>query len=241
MSQNIFNSINAATTSGTQLAQILNDFKDALVSGLSGATRPANIQAGGGWIDTTNAPSYWIYKVYTGSVDAEVFRVNLSTGKASFTGTDSSFEISRISADSVGPIAKFIKQRIASSGQVKLGDIVGQLQFIGRADDASNPVVANLKIVASEDQTSTAQGAYVAIEATAVGTAAAVEIARFIDGKLGVGTQAPDVALHVKSSTGIKAEQSADDANGAFMSMEKSRLAGTGVGHRPGATAAASA
>lgn len=228
MSQAIWDSINPATTSGTQLATLLNDFKAAMVSGMSGTTRPDELQAGGSWVDTTNDPTYWIYNIFDGTDDIEVFRVNLTTGKAYFTGTSDAFEISRISADAVGPIAKFIKQRVAANGQLVPGDIIGQLQFIGRTGTPADPVVANLKVVSTDTMTGLAQGAYISIEQTKTGTAAAVEVARFLDGKFGIGTQVPDAVLHILGATGIKSEQSADDASGALLLLEKSRVTGNG-------------
>lgn len=86
MSQSVFSTINPATTSGTQLATLLNDFKNALMSGLSGTSRPSQTTPGGTWIDTTNEGSpnfYWSYKIYDGTTDIEMFRINLATGKAS--------------------------------------------------------------------------------------------------------------------------------------------------------------
>ncbi len=226
MSQDIFTSINPSTTSGTQLATVLDGFKDAIVSGMSGASRPTALQAGGGWVDTTDA-DLWVYKVYTGSDDVDIFSVNLTTGKSSFAGTDSTFEISRISADTVGPIAKFIKQRIASSGQVLTGDIIGEMQFIGRGSDSSNPVVARIRAYASDNMGAAASGGYLVFETTTQGQTAAAEHMRLLDGKLGVGTTAPTARLHAEGSTGIKSSYTADSANPSLITLEKSRVAGT--------------
>lgn len=230
MSQVIFSDINPATTSGTQLATLLNAFKAALMSGLSGTSRPSALLAGGGWVDLTNDPTYWQFKIYTGSVDIEVFRINLSTGKASFAGAADTFELSRISADAVGPIMKLIKNRIATNGQVLSGDIVGQLQFIGRADDNSNPVVANVKIVAGENETSTQNGSYLVIETTPTGQTTAVEHLRLQNGFLGVGgATAPDSVIHARGATGIKSEYDADNATSAKITIQKGRVTGTGA------------
>ena len=229
MSQTIFADINPAATSGTQLATHLNDFKAALMSGMSGTARPAETLAGGYWVDITNDPTYWSYKMYTGAADVEIFRLNLTTATASITGADSTFDILKVTADAVGPILKLIKRRIASNGQVLSGDIVGQLQVIGRANDSSNPVVANMKVVALENETASASGVYIAWETTPALSATAVEHMRLMNGFLGVGTVAPDAVIHGKGATGIKSEYIADTATPAKLTMQKSRLAGTGA------------
>ena len=231
MSQVVYDSINPATTSGTQLASILDDFKDALMSGLTGTSRPTETTAGGSWIDTTNEGTpnfYWSFKTYTGSVDVEVFRVNLATNKASFAGSDSTFEVTRISADATGAIAKLIKQRVATNGQVLDGDTVGELQFIGRGSDSSNPIVARIRAIATDDMTGSATGTYLAFESTVDGVASAAEVMRIMDGKLGVGTQAPDSVIHADGATGIKASYVADNATGAKTTLQKARSSGDG-------------
>ena len=77
MSQAIWDSIVPTITSGNQLATLLNNFKDAVVSGLSGATRPSQLQAGGTWVDTSaDASGIWKFRLYDGSQDVEVFTIN---------------------------------------------------------------------------------------------------------------------------------------------------------------------
>jgi len=229
MSQAIFNDINPATTSGPQLATYLNQFKAAMMSGLSGTSRPAALLAGGMWVDVTNDPTYWSIKIYDGTVDIEAFRLILANGTVSISNSDSSFEIDRFSADTVGPILKLVKRRIATNGQVLSGDIVGEIRAIGRASDATDPVVATMKIVATENQTNTANGVYISWESTPAGQTTAVEHMRLLDGKLGVGTVAPDAVLHAKGATGVKSEYVADSANGAKFTLQKSRQTGTGA------------
>lgn len=230
MSQVIFPDIDPASTSGTELAALLNDFKDAVISGMIGTSRPSELLAGGSWIDNTNEATpnfYWSYKVYTGTVDVEVFRINVVTGVSSISGADSTFEISRVSADAVGPIARFVKNRIASSGQVLAGDIVGELRFIGKASDASSPVVAKMKVVAIDNETNVASGVYYVWETTPALSTVAVEHMRLMNGLLGVGTSAPDSVIHARGATGIKSAYGADSANAAKIILEKERLAGT--------------
>lgn len=232
MSNTIWSSINPATTSGTQLATILDDFKDAVMSGMTGTSRPTQTTAGGAWIDTTNEGSpnfYWSYKVYDGTTDIEIFRINLATGTASITGADSSFQIQKISADAVGPLAKFVKQRIATNGQVLTSDVIGEMRFVGRASDSSNPVVASIRVIAGENETSVASGGYIVFESTLNGAIAATEWMRLHEGKLGVGTQAPETSVHVVGTTGIKTVRASDDATGTIVALEKARIAGTGA------------
>lgn len=181
MSQTIFSTIDPSI-SGTALATILDDFKNALVSSMSGTSRPTNIQAGGMWLDITNDPTYWVYKLYTGSADVEVFRLYLSTGISSVQNANSEFDIKRVSADTTGSILKLIKQRIASSGQVLDGDVVGEIRMIGRANDASNPVVAKIIWTSTDNQTTSTYGGTLSFQSVADATGTLTEHMRFIGG-----------------------------------------------------------
>jgi alpha-tubulin suppressor-like RCC1 family protein len=181
MSQNIFSSIDPSI-SGTTLATTLNDFKDAVVSGCSGTSRPTNLQAGGAWIDTTNDPTYWSYKVYTGAVDIEVFRLYLSTSLASVALAVDDFSIKRVSADTTGAILELIKRRVATNGQVLSGDTIGTIKFTGRTSTSTNPTVAYVTVTATDDQTTSAYGVTVSFYSTPDGTATATEHLRFING-----------------------------------------------------------
>jgi len=232
MSQAIFPNINPATTSGTQLATLLNGFKDAVASGFSGDTRPPNLQAGGYWIDVSeeDAPDYlWKFKIYDGTDDIEIFRINLSTNSVTVAAIDSLFEILRVSADTVGAVMKVSKRRVANNGQVLDGDVVGEYQFVGRGSDSSNPVVARLKAVASDDMTGSAAGGYLVFEVISDGQVVLTEAMTLRDGKLGIGTTAPEHGLHVVSSTGGKIQRTADDASASSLKLRKRRIAGTGA------------
>lgn len=226
MSQVIYSSINPATTSGTQLATILNDFKEAMVSGMSGTLRPTELDAGGGWIDTSVADTL-IYKLYTGSADVEIFRVNTLTNTASVPGAENSFTLTKISADTVGPILAFLKKRILSSGQVLTGDYLGNLEFKGIANDGSTQTSAKIRIIATNNYTPTTAGADIVFECTSAGSAAIAEAMRIKDGKLGIGTNAPENSLHVKGD-GIRGEKVSDDAVGSRIIHRKKRIASLG-------------
>jgi hypothetical protein len=231
MSQAIWSTINPATTSGVQLATLLNDFKAAVVSGFSGSARPVNLQAGGYWVDTTNEASpnfYWDVKVYTGTADITVFRLNLSTNTATFSSAESLFTVERTSADSVGPIIKFLKERIANSGQTLTGDYLGELQFVGAGDDGGNPIICRIRAVSSDDTSVSASGGYLVFEATVDGQTAISEMMRLIDGKLGIGTTSPEAVLHAVGVLGLKSEAKSDDANGSIIHLKKKRITGAG-------------
>lgn len=230
MSQGIWGTIVPSSTSGNQLATYLNDFKNAVVSGFSGTSRPANLNAGGYWIDTTNegSPNYtWAFKVWTGTLDVTVFNVNLSTGLASISNTDTSFQISKISEDAIGPILYFLKERTANNGQTLNGDSLGEIHVTAAASDNSNPTVAKFKFVATEDATATNAGGYWSIEMVPTGQSALAEVARFIDGKLGLGATSPSNTLHVKGD-GVRSERESNDTTASQFISRKKRLSGGG-------------
>lgn len=232
MSQDVFDSINPATTSGTQLATLLDNFKDALMSGLSGDTRPDELTAGGFWIDTSQAVAfdYWSFKVFDGTDDIEIFRMDLSTGTPIIAGTTAMFDITKVSDDAVGAVLTLIKNRVSgTNGQVQASDIIGELDFKSRDSSNGNPIVGKIKVVSSNNMTSGAQGAYFVFESIDIGTNTIVEQMRIKDGKVGIGLATADVALHVRSTTGIKSHRNTDDATGGKVIVKKSRVAGTGA------------
>lgn len=231
MPGSIYNDISPSLTSGNQLATYLNDFKDIVASGFIGATRPTNLQAGGYWIDNSleGSPDFtWTVKVYTGSADVAIYQVNISTNTSSIAGASNLFTIEKTSADNVGAVLKFLKERIANNGQVLDGDIVGALQFFGSADDNSNPVVARFRVVSSDDMTSSAFGSYITFEATADNTASLVEMFRIQDGKIGIGLTSPTSIVHARGASGITSENRADDTVGALSVLRKQRVSSLG-------------
>ena len=231
MSQTIFSTINPATTNGTQLATLLTDFKEAMVSGMSGTARPTELDAGGMWIDTNleGSPDFkWTCKIWTGTVDVTVFTVNLASNTVGFSGADSTFEIAKISADTAGPVLKLLKERIANSGQTLDGDSLGEIHFVGAGSDNSNPIVCKIRSVASDNATATVSGGYLVFETTTDATTSLVEAMRLIDGKLGVGVSAPEAEVHTRGNNGIKAERVSADALAAKMVIKKKRVAALG-------------
>ena len=187
MSQGVWNTINPYTTSGIMLAGILTDFKDAVVSGFSGTTRPPNMDAGGMWIDTTNqgAPNYYMsLKIYTGTTDVEVYRISTLNNIAGTTNAASPFTINRYSGDTTGAILEFIKRRVDSSGQVLSGDTVFEIQISGRTNTGVDTTVAYMRWNATDDMTTSASGGTWSIFSTTDGGASLAEHLRFIEGSV---------------------------------------------------------
>lgn len=228
----IFADINPNTTSGTDLANLLNLFKDGFASQLSGTVRPVNIQSGGLWFDTSliGSPDFIVtLKMFDGADDIPLLSVNVSTNTVSITDSSQIFNITKVSADSVGPILKLIKKRIASSGQTQDGDILGQVQFIGTDNGGLNPVICEIRAVASDNTTPTAQGGYLVFYTSDDATGSMLEKMRLIDGRLGIGTTSPDSLLHVLSDLGARIQAAiADTANGALLTFRKRRQANNG-------------
>lgn len=230
MSQNIFSDINPSATSGNQLATLLNAFKDAVASGFTGTARPANLQAGGYWVDTTLAGSpdfKWVYKVYTGSIDISVFTMNINTGLVTIAGTTGDFDITQISADAVGPMLNLIKQRIANSGQTLVSDVLGEVNFYSTDNTGATIISAKVKAVSENNTTSGQAGAYLAIEAIDTNSGALLEKMRILNGNVGIGNTAPSTKLHV-TGTGITTENVSDSTTGSIIVKKKKRISGGG-------------
>jgi hypothetical protein len=183
MSQTVWDTILPGSTSGTQLATILDNFKDAVISGMNGTARPSEIDPGGTWVDTTTTT--WVLNIWSGTVDIPLFSINTLTGSASISSADSSITISKISADAVGPLLKFLKERIANNGQTVPGDSVGDIDFYGTTDAGLEEKLASVMVVATESTTAIAQGSYMAFNTTKTGETALEERMR-ITGNGGV-------------------------------------------------------
>lgn len=224
MSSGIFNTLVPSTTSGNQLATILTDFKNAVVSGFSGTTRPSALVAGGYWIDTTNdLTGYWDFRIYDGVQDVTIFTLNKSTGTASIGSADALFKIEKTSPDSVGSAVRLLKKRLTNNGQILSGDTIGEIQFYGYSDAGVASVQAGVRSISTNNVTSSARGAYLVFEATSESTTTLVEIMRMVDGKVGIGTTAPEHTLHVKGS-GVQLEKASSDSVGPELIVRKKRL-----------------
>ncbi len=185
MSQNIWTAINPETTTGLMLSALLDDFKDALMTGCAGLSRPSALAAGGMWIDTTSqaAPDYyWSFMFYDGSVDTEIFRISILNGIGGTLTANATFTAQEIAADAVGPILDLVKNRIATNGQVLSGDTVMQIKFVGRTNTSTDPTVAYFKFTASDDNTSAASGGTFTMYSTPDASATITEHLKLIDG-----------------------------------------------------------
>ncbi|RTL05621.1 hypothetical protein EKK58_07485, partial [Candidatus Dependentiae bacterium] len=230
MSQAIFPNINPTSTSGDDLATLLNGFKDAVASGFSGTARPPNLQAGGYWIDTSLAasPDFLLtYKFYTGTSDVPVFSINTSTGLAGVVGALTDFDITKASDDAVGAVLNFFKERLAGTGATQVGDDLGVLNFYTKDDTGSPIISARMKAVSANATTSSQAGAYLVFEEINTNTGALSEKARLIDGKWAVGTTSPSTTSHVKGS-GQTIENESNTTTGALVARKKRRTAGGG-------------
>lgn len=201
MSQDIFPDINPSSTSGNQLAALLNAFKAALMSGLSGTSRPSALLAGGMWVDTTrNALGFWDLKIYTGTQDVVLFAVNLNTGSVSITATENQLDIVMRTDDSYGPVLNLLKKRIANGGQTLSGDTLGELQWSGLTDGSLAELQASIKVLATENVTATAQGSEMIFSTTQKGSTNLVNRMRITDeGKVGIG-MVPTVEFEVSGA-----------------------------------------
>ena len=228
MSQAIFPNIDPNNTSGNELAQILNDFKDAYRTGNTGVSRPTELAAGGFWIDTSDAvTNIWRFKIFDGTDDITVFTLDILNNTASLTSAESLFAINKISPDSVGPILRFIKKRVANAGQVLTGDTVAEIQFSGTNNAGATTLQGRIRSISIDNVTTLAIGSYMTFEVAAAGTSSVQELMRLIDGKVGIGTNAPTETLHVKG-TGIRTERESDDAVGTKVILKKKRITGVG-------------
>lgn len=83
MSQYDFGTINTATTTGGDLATLLQNWRDAVLSSHVGTTRPTYVKAGQVWINNTTATN-WVINLYDGAVDIVLGYVNTTDDTAGF-------------------------------------------------------------------------------------------------------------------------------------------------------------
>lgn len=233
MSQDIWDTIDPNTTSGTQLATLLNDFKDAVVTGFSGTVRPPNLQANGYWVDITDIGTNILkYMFYDGTNDIEIFKVNTANQSVIIAGSEDIFAIKKTSADSVGPILDLIKKRIADGGQTKINDILGDINFKGTDNVGVEFIQGRVRAISTDDVLSSEHGSYVMVETTSQDTNILSEAVRFTgDNKMGVGEIAPTHAVHAKATdgkAGVKVTRLQDSIEGAEFVINKKRSSGNG-------------
>lgn len=225
MSQIVYDNIDPTLVGGTELADILNNFKNALMSGLKGPTRPTQIQNGGMWVDDSQEISsgILILKMSIGPSDVVLLTVNKTSGAVSISGSEDYFEVTRTVNDTSAPYLGLYKNR---PGGVKNGDVIGDLIFRAKGSDTASHIIGRLRLIATEDITGSSNGAYYILEGTRTGAAAATEILRIINGRIGLGTTDPTHAVHVRSLTGAKIERVADDVTSPEVVFKKSRATG---------------
>lgn len=231
MSQGIFSNINPAATSGNQLATILNTFKDAIASMLKSPTRDPNLQPGGIWLDDSleGSPNFkWSLKQWTGTQDILICTIDIQNFTVSFAGADTVFSLTKTSADSVGAILKFIKKRVANSGQTLIGDILGQIDLQSTDNTGTQRTSFRMKVIANDDALSTEFGAYLVLEQVNTDGATLSEKVRLRDGKFGIGTTNPLAILHIKDATGFITEIEEDSTTAAKIKMRKKRVSNNG-------------
>ena len=227
----IFPDINPNTTSGTQLATLLNSFRDSFASTNSAGARDPELVAGGMWVDTTSDP-IWSVNIYDGTDDIEFMSVNTTTNSISFGDTADSLSVEKITDDSLGAILELFKRRISGTGQTQAGDTLGELNFSGYTDGATKEIQCQIKSITNENVTAGVHGAYISISTTQDGTSSLVERVRVTDtGLVGFGESIPTARVHVKgnSVTGnIKNHLVEDSTVGAKTIKKKSRIAASG-------------
>ena len=227
MSQIVYDNIDPTLVGGTELADILNNFKNALMSGLKGPTRPTQIQTGGTWVDDSleSGSNILLFKMSIGLTDVTLLTVNKVSGTVSISGSEDYFEVIRQVNDTAAPYLGLFKNR---PGGVKNGDSIGELIFRARGSDNNPHIIGKLRMIATQDHTGSANGSAVIVEATSTGAGATIEVLRIINGRVGIGTTAPTHAIHARSTTGIKAERVSDDTTSPEVMFKKSRATGLG-------------
>jgi len=234
MSQIIWDEIIAASTSGSQLATLLNDFKNAMVSGMSGNSRPTNIQASGSWVDETDSGAgYLHFKLYDGTQDITLFTVNTTTSSIIMGAAEDSIEIIKTSDDSLGPSILLEKKRSLGGGQTLENDIIGDIDFKGNDNTETDYVQARIRVISTDDVSGTEQGSYMVFSTTAQDGSALVEAVRIDgDGNLGIGENSPAKRLTTKATVaavaGGRHELEADNASGVEEIIQKKRIASSG-------------
>ena len=230
MSASIPATIDPNTTSGNDLAALLNDFFLCFASSYkSTGTRPTNLAAGGTWLDDTNDP-VWDLKMYDGTDDITMLSVDTTNNTASIPGSSSTFTILKNTDDAVG--AKLVLQKQRPSGdQVLDQDNIGDLDFNSREDTPVNFIAAQVRAEATEDHTSANQGTKILIRGTDTGSAALKTYMALKDSKIGMGTDDPSSGLEVSHNDGkasIKVKRIQNDATSSTVTASKARTAGSG-------------
>lgn len=233
MSQNIFDEIIATSTSGTELATILNEFKDAVASGFSGDTsRPANLQQYGYWIKYNDPDDGLLaFNLYDGTQDIELFQINKTTANVILSSSEDTFNIIKNSDDAIGPDINMKKGRITGN-QTLDADVLGNIKWTGRDGSSVEYTQAKITTTALEDVTSGAHGANIAFYVTTEGTSSLVKAVTISDEKkLGIGVDDPTMMVETfdtSANAGYKATIAQDSTTGPSMTLHKKRVTTNG-------------
>jgi hypothetical protein len=228
MSQNVWDTIIPSSTSGNQLATLLNGFKNAVMSGLKGPTRPTETTAGGMWIDDSDeGNSIWKLRVFSGTQNIDLMTINIATGVGSINQASGEFNIIQISEDTISGVLSFLKSRVDDDGQVLDQDEVGTTSYSAVDANGDAQEIARVVVRANDDITTINQGSYIAWEFTVKGEAGAVEQMRLVDGRLGVGVTDPEETIHAVGN--IRAGNRSDTDEAAEIIVGKRRVTGTGA------------
>jgi hypothetical protein len=234
MAGSIPNTINPATTSGTDLALILDDFVLAFASGNAGTSRPANLLTGGTWVDDSDLVANDILKLmmYNGTTDDELLTINVATSAVSLSALGDEVTILKDSDDAIGAVLALAKKRTTGSPATQSGDNIGTIEFNGYDSTGTDFIVSKIESDATEEITSIAQGNDLKFSTTQTGTSALVERLRILNnGNIGIGEIAPEELLHIKKTAGdasLKIERVSDDALSSEIKLKKERVSGGG-------------
>ncbi|PXW78902.1 hypothetical protein BZA02_109122 [Ruegeria sp. P4] len=157
MSQYDFGVIDPATTSGTQLAELVGNFRDALNSGHSGVGRPAYAKAGTTWIEV--AGNIWKLNIFDGTNDITLFEINTSTNSLSSPIFNADLYLRKTGGTVTGSL-NLIGRVVAGtgSGAVALTTNDGQgncnitFNHEGGVPDSDNPAQSAVRISFATDQ-----------------------------------------------------------------------------------------
>lgn len=147
MSQFQWQTIDPNTTSGTQLADRLNQGEAALHSQHGGSVRPSYAVPGMLWLDTTD-PEFWLLNMYVSPGEGDAQVGTITTGTAKFSSTVDAFFVtynpagSNLTATNVqGAIDQLDSRKLdltggAMTGQLNMG--LQQIRSLGNPTSLSD-------------------------------------------------------------------------------------------------------
>ena len=88
MTQSDFGNIDASVNNGTQLASMLNNWRNSVHTLHTGAARPSYVQPGMLWINTSGGAINWIVNIYLGPTvgDKSLYAIDTTTGAIKVQG-----------------------------------------------------------------------------------------------------------------------------------------------------------